>query len=641
MKYRIIALAPALVAVVATTLSATPAQAASGGGSVLKSKSIAISSAGKGKVAIQCKSAKRCKGTLRFGGSSKTTKFNVAGKRTSYAPVALFSRDAANPRNGASVGGQYKRKTGQKLVVKQTSPKKKSKTYKVTTETVVSRQQITGRIDGIGGSQVRGIRVELLKIVRGGNTQVINFANDLRDGDRFTFHRPLGANNSPTAGYQLRISAKDQDGISRSWYWRGADGRPAGGGRYLREASTVRATKYSDFNADFRYSSIQGTAPSGTSVTVVAPPTSFSGGSSVTRELDFVGCGNAFGETRAREGRYRIDFLPFGPGDRRYMVSARAGSVDAWYGRPTTQRFGSCFDVGNYSRDRRNLLALDGSTPTVRNVDVSASGIDLAVNGKFSGFSATAQGDRWIRLRERAPGMAILDAPVVAERLGNASGNATFRDVPPGNYWVELGRRTGCSDWYPSRFANNKAYFSGADRGQESWKAFRTLSSLPGDKNSGLEGVARNANPNPATNAQNKVPSGAAGWMYRSHCKAGGAGKYVKVNVADNGQASQSKSVSLTSSKGATVRGRVTRTGGRTNKEMLVRLSSTDGVRVLRTAMTDGSGRFTVTGLPSGKWTVAVNTDSWRGIARNFRGKHSVKVKAGKSYSVGTLRFRG
>lgn len=640
MKYRIIALVPAVVAVVGSTLVAPPAQAASAG-SVLKSTSIAISAAGQGKVAIQCKTSKRCKGTLRFGGSTKTTAYNVRGKKTVYAPVALPGGDPANPRNGVSVGGQFKRKTGQKLVVRQTAPKKKSTTYTVTTETALALQEITGRIMGVGGSRASDIRVELLRGVRGGNTQVVAFANGLSDGSRFVFRRPLGPNNSPSGVHQLRISAKDQNGIVRSWFWRGSDGRASVGGRYLREASPVQAAKTSDFNADFRFSSLEGTAPSGTSVTAVAPPASFSGGSSVIRELDFSGCGNVFGETTARGGRYRIDFLPYLAGDRRYMVSARAGSVDAWYGRPSTQRFGSCFDVGNYTRSVSNLLALDSAEPTTRNVDVSASGIDVVVDGKFSGFSASAQGDRWLRLRERTPGVPILDAPVVAERMGNAKGDATFRDVPPGNYWVELGRRTGCSAWYPSRFANNKAYLAGEDRGQESWKSFRTLSGLSGGKNSGLEGVARRANPNPATDAQNKVPSGAAGWMYRSHCKANGAGTFVKVNIADDGRSSQTKSVSLTSSKGATVRGRVTRTGGRTNKEMLVRVSSTDGVRVLRTAMTDGSGRFTISGLPSGRWTVAVNTDSWRGIGRSFTGKHAVRVKAGKSYSVGTLRFRG
>jgi hypothetical protein len=128
--------------------------------------------------------------------------------------------------------------------------------------------------------------------------------------------------------------------------------------------------------------------------------------------------------------------------------------------------------------------------------------------------------------------------------------------------------------------------------------------------------------------------------MYRSHCRANGAGAYTTLNVSDKGE-SYTQRVSLTSRKGATVSGRVTRTEGRTNQEMLVRLSSVDGKRVLRTAMTDGSGRFTVYGLPSGNWSIAVNSDSWRGIGRSFTGRKSVRVTAGKSYSVGTLNFLG
>ncbi|WP_456697397.1 carboxypeptidase-like regulatory domain-containing protein [Aeromicrobium sp. P5_D10] len=636
MKYRGLLLLPTLGAVVAGLLVASPAEAASHK-SYLKSKSIAISSTGKGKVAIACKSSSTCKGTLRFVGSTKTTKYSVPAKKTVYRAVALRSGDSANPhRGGTSRNGQYFYKTGQKLRIVETSPKKATTTYAVTTETPVWRQQITGVIAAVNGSDVSGVRVELLRLVRGGNTSVVRFVNDLSAGDRYTLSVPLGANNSPSGAFRLRISAKDQDGISRTWYWRGRNSVPTGGGRYLNEASVIQATKTSDFNADFRYSSIRGTAPAGTTVTVVAPPRSYKGGSTVTRELDFVGCGNAFGETRAASnGTYRIDFLPYRAGERRYMVSARRGSVDAWYGR-SAERFGSCFDVGRYAYSTANLIDLDGTTPVTRNVDVSASGIDIAVNGSFSGFSPTTQGDRWIRLRERVPGAPILDAPVVAERLGNASGNVRFSDVPPGNYWVELGRRTGCSDWYPSRFPNNAAYFKGQDRGAERWKAFRKLSDL----NSGLRAKARSVRPNPATDAQNKVKAGSRGWMYRSHCRAVGAGKYVAVSVRDTGS-SYTKSVSVRAAKGASVSGRVVRSKGRTNKEIMVRLSSTDGVRVLRTAMTDGSGRFTVSGLPSGNWSVAVNSDSWRGIGRAFKGRHSIRVNAGRSYSVGTLRFNG
>ena len=91
----------------------------------------------------------------------------------------------------------------------------------------------------------------------------------------------------------------------------------------------------------------------------------------------------------------------------------------------------------------------------------------------------------------------------------------------------------------------------------------------------------------------------------------------------------------------AVVKGRVTRSKGRTNKEMLVRLSSAAGTRVLRTDFTDSKGYFYVAGLDDGNYTISVNSDSWRGISRRFTGKHSITVKAGRVYSVGTLKFYG
>ncbi|AWB92697.1 carboxypeptidase-like regulatory domain-containing protein [Aeromicrobium chenweiae] len=637
MKHRIVLLGPALVTLVAGLLIATPADAA-GTTATLKSKTIAISSKGDGKVAIACRSKHTCKGKLRVLGSTKVTSYSVRGKKTAYARVSLNDSSTANPYNGGqSVNGEYKRKTGVTLRIAETSPKKRTHDSKVTTETYKPSQQITGTAKGVGGSKVSQLRVELLTVVRGGNTLVKKFDNDLSDGYSFTI--PLGANNSPSATYRLRITGKDQDGIARSWFWRGTDGKFTGGGRYINEASAVQATKNSDFNADFHFSSIQGDAPTGTSITAVGNPRTF-GGASVRRELDYVGCANVFGETAARDGRYRIDFLPYDKtsADKRYMISARRGSVDAWYGR-TSERFGSCFDVQNYKYSRSNLIALNGSTPTTRDASVGANGNSLYVDGTFSGFKPTAQGDRWLRLREKVPNMPILDAPVVAERAANGAGNGVFTNVAPGTYWVEIGRRTGCSDWYPSRYSNNRAYFKGGDRASERWKSFRTLGSLPGGKNSGLEGTARHVRPNPAGKAQEKKPSGRAGWMYRSVCGARGAGAYKTVSIRGTGNGQ--KRVGITSAKGATVRGRITRTGGRTNKEMMVRLSSIDGKRVIRTTITDGSGRFSVVGLPSGRWTIAVNTDSWRGIGRTFAGKHAVSVKRGKSYSVGTLRFKG
>jgi hypothetical protein len=56
--------------------------------------------------------------------------------------------------------------------------------------------------------------------------------------------------------------------------------------------------------------------------------------------------------------------------------------------------------------------------------------------------------------------------------------------------------------------------------------------------------------------------------------------------------------------------GRVTRVKGRTNKEMLVRLTSSEGTRIVRTALTDSKGTFYVAGPASGTWTISVSSDS-------------------------------
>ena len=200
---------------------------------------------------------------------------------------------------------------------------------------------------------------------------------------------------------------------------------------------------------------------------------------------------------------------------------------------------------------------------------------------------------------------------------------------------MEVGRRTGCSTWYPSVYSNNKAYFNGADRGAESWKSFSKLASLPGTASSGLERIAI---AHGATYAKQGKSSGKAGWMYRDYCKALGEGTINSLTV-DAG--SSSTKVTSTNDKGAVVTGRVSRSGGRTNKEMMVRLSSAAGTLVLRTDLTDNGGTSYVAGLASGTYSISVNSDSWRGIGRTFIGRHSITVKNGHVYNVGTLGFKG
>jgi hypothetical protein len=287
----------------------------------------------------------------------------------------------------------------------------------------------------------------------------------------------------------------------------------------------------------------------------------------------------------------------------------------------------------DYKFSRTNLIALASSNYT-RNITAPATYKSTNVKARYSGFSPTVF-DEYVRIRERVPGLQVLDTPIVAEG-GTGSDHVKTFNLPYGQYYVEVGRRTGCSTWYPSRYANNKAYFNGADRGAESWKSFSTLSSLPGNSTSGLEAVAIRYG---ATYAkQGKRPRGYAGWMYRDYCKSLGAGTINSLTVSSSSATTKLTSVDT---KGAIVKGHVTRTGGRTNKEMMVRLSSSGGTLVLRTDYTDGGGNFYVAGLASGKYTISVNSDSWRGIGRTFTGKHTITVKRGHVYSAGTLRFKG
>lgn len=631
MKLRVSLLFTALVALIAGVLVSSPVEAASFA-SALKSKSIAISTAGNGKVALKCTTKSRCRGTLQFSGATKSRKYSVKGKQTVYVSVSMNTTASANPNVGGQQSGDFKRKSAT-LKIKQTSPRRATKSYKVTTESRLSSQQIVGTVAGPGGAgNVGNVRVELVSIDRGGNTRVERFANDLGNGAAYRFSIPLGPNNSKSATYRLRIVGPSAGDDAQSWYWRGGNNAAATGGRYLRDATPIQASKYGDFRADFRYTSIAGSAPAGTRLTVAAAPPTYSGGKDVRRELDIASCANIFATTTVgASGTYRVNFLPYAAGDRRFMVAARNGTDERW-----NNSFGSCLDVQNYTYSRTNMLALP-QTGLNYNVAVGPSGNTLLVDGSFSGFKSTGQGDRWASIREVTPGVAILDSPVIAEQQTSTAGNTQFYNLAPGRYYVELGRRTGCADWYPSRYTNNKSYFKGLDRSAERWKTFSKLSALPGNASKGFEYLARTANPNPATDAaQGKRPKGAAGWMYRTHCKALGAGAYKIVNISGLGS---SRKVALRSKKGGIVKGHVSRAKGRTNKEMMVTLSSTDGKRVIRTDLTDGKGNFYVAGLPSGRWKITVNADSWRGIGRSFKGRQFITVKAGRTRNAGNLKF--
>ncbi|MFI5428193.1 hypothetical protein [Aeromicrobium sp. UC242_57] len=645
MRLRTPAIIAALLALVVSLLSALPAEAASYSASV-KTTRIALSASGTGQIPVRCSHKKKsCKGKISFRddtGTPRARSYSIRPGKTANVTVSIHTNAADNPHNApATPGRDIKSVKNVRLKVAETSPRRTTHYYNsMTTETRLTRQDITGTVTGIGGSLVSDVRVDLLRSVRGGNVVVVKGQDVPNNGGRFRLGVSLGANNASSSPYRLRVSGTDAQGVRRSWFWRGTDNRPSGGGAHLRDGSVIRASRLSDFDANFTYGKISGTTAAGAEVTVASPPPSFSGGSTTLRELDITRCANIFGQTKANSsGGYVVQFLPLtATSSNRYMVGVKNGSTQAWYGRTNT-RYGSCYDITNYRYKKTNLITL--TAPLVKSLNASSSDNRVTVKARYSkAYKPTQQGDRWIRLREKIPGTRVLDSRVVAEGFASAgSKSRTFNNVAPGDYWVEVGRRTGCSDWYPSKFPNNRAYFKGSDRSAERWKSFKRLKDLSGGKNSGNEARARRADPNPATDAQNKIKRGYAGWMYRGYCKAHGAGTVNTVRVSGTGQ--RITKTTSTNRQGAVVKGRVSRTKGRTNKEIMVRLSSSAGTRVIRTDITDGSGTFYIAGLASGKWTISVNSDSWRGIGRKFTGRKSVTVRAGKGYNVGTLRFNG
>ncbi|MCW2752227.1 MAG: hypothetical protein JWR83_3337 [Aeromicrobium sp.] len=634
MKSRLTMLLVALPALVAGLLVAAPADAATHNAFVT-TKNLAMwrsGTVGVGKVAVVCKSSSTCKGTLKFANDSYKRSYSIPGRHAAYVTVWIHRSNPYYPV-GKTSAGDYSYVKNAHLTINESSPSNSSpRTYTdITTETRVSAQQIRGDINAIGGTVgMQDMHVELVRMVRGGNVQLVKSANVTETG-HYSFNVALGTNNTPSGVYRLKIRGVDSSDEARSWYFRGASNNAAGGGRYLRDATPVQARKTSDYVADFDYTSIQGHAIAGAEVTVAAPPPSFSGSTASLRELDYQRCGDIFGHAEANSaGNYKIDFLPATSSpNNRYMLSFRSpgGSVEVWYGEGDTP-YGSCYDATDYNYSKVNLITL--TAPKTKNVDVSSSNNNVTVKANFSSSfkSKATPGDKWIRIREKVPGLTVLESPVVAELQAGSSNSRLFADLRPGTFWIETGRHTGCTDWIPSKYRNNSAYFNGLDRGAEAWK---TVNGAKAEyaKSIAMGFPAGGKNP----------PSGYVGWMYRDFCKAYGTGAYTTRTINGYG-----KTVTInapTDPMGAVVKGHVSRLGGKTNKEIMVRLSTADQIRVLRTDVTDGSGNFYIAGLATGTYSISVNSDSWRGIGRTFIGRHSIHVTAGHGYNVGTLHFKG
>lgn len=570
------------VATLASTLVAAPAQAAPL--VAITTTHVAMSSAGVGKVQVACYAKKACTGSIWAAGyGAEASKFTV--KARSYAYVGFkVTPWYSLPTDSRGFRHVTLHVTGANPVPVTLEP------YKAAT--------ISGTVTRRSGPTISDVEVQLWRVGTRERLVSVNRITPANNG-AYSFTVPLGVNNSNTAAYRIQVMGK-QDGNRRTWWWRGSNNNALGGAAHSAQSTKVvvsrNASEQFTYVADFDYSSISGTVTkggspvSGREVTVYARPAAWPTTSAGLRELDVMSCVDIIGRTTTNgSGHYNLGFVPVNSSNV-YVVK----STNSWWNNDK----GTCHAAvahrnANHGGSTPGLVSV-GTNAVTKNLTEDRHGttITMSVTG-YQGNSTSAPVDQWTTIREYSTGRSILSSDVVYQ------GTARTATLGAGEYWVETGRRQGCSAWYSSRFKDNNGYFNGEDRGAEKWKA------------------------------QNYR-------MYREHCRAYSQGAYKWVSVSGAG----AQTVELVNRYGSVVTGKVSGPTAKTKAEVLVRLVSTDGKTVYRTALTDGGGKFKVTGLAPGTYRVVVNADSWRGISRGFKGVSKVTVKANQTKSIGTLKFK-
>lgn len=619
------AIASLMCAVVAAP---TPAMAASN--SSLTVPGVVAFHNGAASIPVTCRTKAACKGSVGIAGAGwVATKYSIPGKTRKNISVKVKANTAADPRDLAGTAPLYARSAHLRFA--ETSPKKRTATFAVSSQKRIFSQLITGTISGKPGPEAPAkVRVELIPVSKLGTTNIQIEEVNWESNGTFRFRVPLGANNAASAARVLRVSGNVK-GNAQAWYWRGSHGATTGGGRYAGEATAIRASASRPYAVPVRFGSIAGHVAKngenvkGATVYVAMRPAVFPSTQRERRALDFDACANLMlSTTTDPNGNYVAGFLPqaqtapkrFGV----YVDDNDPSTVNRW-----NDTFSSCQHLTTYNRSTNNLIALpaaDSLTPATQDFDMrpATSTVNFAV--KYTKFSRATE-DRHYTLRAYIPGKKVLQSPILFSGRLAANGKAS-RTVPAGKYWAEVGRNASCANWYSSVYGDNNKYFKGLDRGAERWKVVR------GSKAQYKTSIAHGF-----PTAGKKLPRGKKGWMYREYCRTNTAGMYRLISVGENGTVA----IGNTLGRGATISGRVTRPKGALVRDTMVSVYSTNGTLVMRSAIAGGSGKFTVFGLASGTYRIEVNSDSWRGNNHSFRGTHSKKVKAGKNYSVGTLRM--
>ncbi|GAA0209966.1 hypothetical protein GCM10008944_30010 [Cytobacillus oceanisediminis] len=617
----------AVSGLVGSLIVAVPLPASAATGVSISAGTVAVQASGSQRfveVFARCLGSMTCSGKATFEGSGAgTARYSIKGGKSAYVTVP-WSNAATDQPTGVGPG-EVRPATlavdpSNKAVFRRTMTLEK----RIASRKIVGT--VTGSTDGVTHREVTLWTVSGLRTTR---TKAVEVASD-GSFDLGSFG--LGRNNAPGQAYRLSLSAT-VDGSAREWFWRGGtsgSGAFTGGGRTIRESGIVRVQKGGDFKANFAYGtvtgSLTGTGANNAEVRIVSPSAVKYTRASDLRGLDVPYCGNEFGDDQVSGGQYQVRFVPRPDGGTQsFMVAfeptgSQRGAVIVDGGDVVD----SCHKATGYVGGSSRLLGFGGaSTKTVPAVTTDQDETELDVS-LTSSFSLNGS-DRWVTLREYAPGRKALDSPIVAAKRAGTDKKATFTGLRPGKYVFESGRRTSCSGWFRSIYPDNYLYHKGLERQSERWKT--------------IKGKYGSRPYNVISRQNGYVPQspgkGYKGWMYRPVCTTVTSGAQKIVDVGDS-----PGRTSMSLSKGATISGRITRVGGKSNKEILVTAYASDGTRVLRSAFSDRSGRFTIRGLASGKYKIVVNGDSWRGIGRTHKGAHSKTVKAGRSYSVGTLNFR-
>jgi hypothetical protein len=617
-----------------------PAQAA-GGGIQVNSWNVAVRAAGGSDILVKCTNTKTdCKGTIEYekiegytpgdDDEHKRTSYSVKRGTSKYITAAMSAEQKARVTHNT----QYV--TGN-LLIKETKPSKRTFAKDVRLTNRQYERRLTGRINGPSAG-LSDMKVTLWKI-KGLQTSRFK-SKDVAPGGTYDFGDiPIGVNNTPTSDYRMSISA-DVRGERREWFWRGSwggNGESNAGARSIATASPIRVgpSVSDDFEVNFDYGTVSGVISGpgspGATVIVAGAPSAYPSRASDRRAMDVPFCADIFGTATTTDpnndngASYSVPFIPRSTAstvDRRFVVGVKpygSQSTELW----NETEFGSCLATRKYANSWDHLIGFPPGSQTLPFTRVlrNASG---SIGGKvsYSGFTPS-WADRNVDLRQFIPGQSVLSSPKIGGVVANSSSKQyKINDIPPGKYWLEVGRNNSCSAWYASIFPNNSAYLNGLDRGSEAWK---TVNGAAAEHQKSYDMGYVKKNP----------PKGYKGWMYRDVCVSNGAGTYQTVWVGEDTNYTKNYTVK----KGATISGKVNR-GKKANEEMLVSVYSTGGALVMRSAYTSRSGSFTIRGLASGNYRVLVNGDSWRGIGRSFTGPKTKRVSAGGKYSVGTLKAK-